>query len=184
MKQSAYFEKFNLIFLFKNNFVFLIKKNFRIVVVDFYERNRVSLFVRISKMILPLLISFTIGTFIYQGLGPDGSIFNALYPYINRPLTDPSKLGVFTPDMISPKEIWIEIGRFARYCIMPMIIIYIALTIIIPGAWLLDDAGICFYEKSLKSREISDIDSVSRFFLSLISGLKTLNIKIKKMKEK
>ncbi|MHA1339984.1 MAG: hypothetical protein ACTSRZ_18980 [Promethearchaeota archaeon] len=41
----------------------------------------------------------------------------------------------------------------------------------IPGAWLLDDAGICFYEKSLKSREISDIDSVSRFFLSLISGL-------------
>lgn len=147
------------------------RKDYRVVIIDMEERSYVSAFLRIKRMLLPILISFTIGTAIYQGLGPDGAIFNALYPLIDRPLTNPENLGIITESMVNPKEVWIEIGKFARYCIVPMIITYLGTTLLFPGAWLLDDAGVCFYQKSLKKRDISDIDSVSKFFLNMISGL-------------
>jgi hypothetical protein len=107
---------------------------------------------RISRLLLPLLISFTIGTAIYQGLGPNGALYELLEPFgiIDHALTNPDALGIITEDMTDVRNLWVEIGSFARYCIVPMIITYIATTVIIPGAWLLDDAGVCFYQKALK----------------------------------
>lgn len=147
------------------------RKDYRVIIIDMEEKSYVSAFLRIKRMLLPILISFTIGTAIYQGLGPNGALFNALYPLIDRPLTNPENLGIITENMVNPKEVWIEIGKFARYCVIPMIITYLATTILFPGAWILDDAGVCFYQKSMKKRDISDIDSISKFFLNMISGL-------------
>ncbi|MHA1338894.1 MAG: hypothetical protein ACTSRZ_02820 [Promethearchaeota archaeon] len=147
-------------------------KDYQILIIDMEKRKEISTFTQISRMILPLLISLTIGITIYTGLSADGFLYNALSPnYIDHPLTNPNALGVITPDMRSADEIWIEIGRFARYCIQPMIYTYIALVLIIPSSWLLDDAGVCYFEKAKKFRDISDIDSVSKWFLSVISGV-------------
>lgn len=148
------------------------RKEHKIIVVDIPEKNRVAPFTRLGRMLLPILISFTIGTFIYQGLGPNGGIYQMLSPGILKgPLTNPENLGIITENMISANALWVEIGKFARYCILPMIITYIFNALIFPGAWILDDAGICYYERALKTRAVSDIDSVSKFFLNIISGL-------------
>jgi hypothetical protein len=149
------------------------RKDYKVIVVNMDERRYVSMVTRISRLLLPLLISFTIGTAIYQGLGPNGALYELLEPFgiIDHALTNPDALGIITEDMTDVRNLWVEIGSFARYCIVPMIITYIATTVIIPGAWLLDDAGVCFYQKALKFREVSDIDSVSKWILSVISGL-------------
>ena len=158
---------YTLLFMRKNN----KKKDYRIILINMEEKYKMTTFARISRMLLPILISFTVGTFIYQGLGVDGAIYQALAPnLIDRPLTNPNNLGIITPGMTNATDLWIEIGKFARYCIMPMIITYVFTTLIIPGAWLLDDVGVCFYEKALLTRAVSDIDSISKFFLNSISG--------------
>ncbi|MHA1820230.1 MAG: hypothetical protein ACTSU2_09205 [Promethearchaeota archaeon] len=158
--------------MFKLLFEKTKRKRYDVMVINMRERNTVSIVARINRMILPLLIAFTVGVFVYQGLAEDGAIFKALYPtIIDRPLTNPNALGVINADVFNPKVLWIEIGKFARYGVMPMLITYILEVFFIPGAWLLDDAGVCFYQEALHSREVSDVDSVSKFFLNLISGL-------------
>ena len=166
------------IYIKSQKFLFKLKKKkkeYKIIVINMKERNKVSIFTRLKRMLLPLLISFTIGTFIYQGLGIDGGIYNLIGPsgtnFINKPLTNPNALGVITEEMVHANEIWIELGRFAQYCIVPMIIMFFFTAIIIPSAWILDDSGICFYQRAIMYRQISDIDSVSKFFLNVISGL-------------
>ncbi|MHA1819746.1 MAG: hypothetical protein ACTSU2_06350 [Promethearchaeota archaeon] len=150
----------------------LSKRDYKIIVIDIVEKKKISKAAIIGRVFLPLLISLTIGITIYQGLGPDGFLIKALYPrFIDHPLTNPDTLGILTPDMKSSNDLWIEIGRFARYCFQPMIYTYIAITLIIPSAWLLDDAGVCYYERALEYREISDVDSISKWTLSFISGL-------------
>ncbi|MBD3351533.1 MAG: hypothetical protein GF364_08605 [Candidatus Lokiarchaeota archaeon] len=149
-------------------------KDYELIVVNIENRKRISRWARLNRLLLPLLISLTFGIFIYQGLGPDGFLFNLFGPPINlidHPLTNPSTLGILTSDMVNANSLWIEMGRFARYCIQPMLIVYVIISFLIPGAWLLDDVGVCFYQKAVKYRAVSDIDSVSKWTLSLISGL-------------
>ncbi|MCP4763192.1 MAG: hypothetical protein GY870_15575 [archaeon] len=139
------------------------------------ENQRVSPNNKIKRALLPLVISMTFGIFIYQGLGPNGILFALFGPntvnWIDHPLTHPGTLGVMTAAMSSPNELYFEIGYFARYCISPMIITFILLSLLIPGAWLLDDAGVCFYEKPLADRMVSDVERVSKWTLSKTTGL-------------
>lgn len=158
---------------FYKPFVKSDRKDYRIVVIDMKEKDEVSSVTRISRMLLPFLISITIGITIYQGLGEDGFIYNALSSagMADLPLTNPTVLGIMTDQMTSADDIWVEIGKFARYCILPMIVTYGFTAILIPGSWLLDDTGVCYYQQALKYREISDVDSISKWTLSLVSGL-------------
>ncbi|MBD3350938.1 MAG: hypothetical protein GF364_05575 [Candidatus Lokiarchaeota archaeon] len=155
-----------------NIFVKRKMKDYKVIIVNMENKDKVSSVTRLSRLLLPLLISLTIGITIYQGLGETGSIYTAFQgTLIDHPLTNPSVLGVITKDMTTVNDVWIEIGKFARYCVLPMIITYLFISIIIPGSWLLDDAGVCYYEKALQYREISDVDSISKWMLGFVSGL-------------
>lgn len=156
---------------FYNYFMKTGKKDYRVIIINMVEKDKVSSVKRISRILLPLLISLTIGITIYQGLGEDGWLYNALSRFIDHPLTNPSVLGILTEEMTNANDLWVEIGKFARYCVLPMIITYALISLFIPSSWLLDDAGVCYYQQALKYREISDVDSISKWSLGFISGL-------------
>lgn len=148
------------------------RKDYKIIIVEIPREKPVSPVKRLTRMLLPMLIAITVGISIYQGLGPDGGLYKALSPnFIDHPLTNPGALGIIDASASSASELWVEMGKFARYCVQPMIITYLGIVFIIPGSWLLDESGVCYYEKALATRDISDIDSISKWALNIISGL-------------
>jgi hypothetical protein len=146
------------------------KKDYRVLIINMIKKEKVSAITRVSRILLPLLISLTFGIIIYQGLGEDGWLYHALSGIIDHPLTNPNALGILTEDMTNANDLWVEIGKFARYCVLPMIIIYALISLFIPSSWLLDDAGVCYYQQALKYREISAVDSISLWSMNFLSG--------------
>ncbi|MHA1339188.1 MAG: hypothetical protein ACTSRZ_03895 [Promethearchaeota archaeon] len=149
------------------------KKDYKVIVINFEEKIKINPFTRLSRLMLPLLMSITIGLSIYQQLSATGSLYSLLESagILNYPLTNPDVLGIWTENMTSPNDIWVEMGKFALYCVLPIIITYLLITVIVPPSWLLDDAGVLYYEKAKKYRELSDVDSIGKWMLSFISGI-------------
>jgi hypothetical protein len=143
------------------------ERDHEVLVMHIEDRRKVHESSYYLRSILPLLMSLTIGMYIYNGLSGNG----AIYAFLNRiftnlaPLTHPENLGVWTIGITTIDLFWLEIGNYARYMIFGMLIGYLLTVIIIAPAWLLDDSGVVFYNHNNRFREITDIDSVSGWIL-------------------
>jgi hypothetical protein len=146
--------------------------DYDVVVTQMDNRNNMHKVNLIKRMLLPLTIAFTIGVGIYLGLGEGGILTQLIRIFIKGfpAQTNSSVLGIYTPGT-PVDDIWAEMGKFARYCVFPMLISYIFAVIIIPGGWLLDDAGVAYLIKEKKYRGINDIEPVSSWLLNIISGV-------------
>ncbi len=66
---------------------------------------------------------------------------------------------------------WVEMGKYARYMVLGLLLSFIPSSILIAPAWLLDDAGIVYYVRWNAYRGVNDIDSVSSWFLNFLEGV-------------
>ncbi len=147
------------------------KLDYKIIVTQMDVRYDVSIFTYIKRAILPIFIAFTIGISIYTGLSSSGWLTGLISNF--KPnfvgLTNPKSLGIVRQD-VPFDRIWVEMGNFAGYCILPMLVTYFLTAVLIPSGWVLDDAGITYYVKYKKYRGINDVESVSTWLLGVISG--------------
>jgi hypothetical protein len=145
--------------------------DYKVIVTQMDNRRDVSMTTYITRALLPIMIGLTIGITVYTGMGEDGFITSMIRLTSSNFVaqTNPDNLGIIQEN-VPFDRIWVEMGKFALYCILPMIITFFATAALIPSSWLLDDAGVSFYIKHRKERGINDVESISSWLLSIIGG--------------
>jgi hypothetical protein len=148
-------------------------KEYKVLIMHMDERKKVERNTYLNRSLLPLLMGLTIGIGIYNGFAEGGAILNFIRVFQpdSPALTNPNNLGIWHIGEASIDEIWVEMGKYARYMVLGMFIAFIITSIIIAPAWLLDDAGVVYYVRCKNIRSINDIDSVSEWFLNFITGV-------------
>jgi hypothetical protein len=116
------------------------------------HRYQLSTMIRLKRVVLPLLLSISIGFYSYNTLAP-------LLGY-------PQGFDIFG----GQKFFQFMIG-YNLLCLLPMILTFIAFSFFISGNYLLDDAGISYYLESKKYRRPGDIEPISVWSQSLIKGI-------------
>ena len=147
------------------------KKEYQIIVTQMDNRKDVSILTYINRALLPVLMSFTIGITIYQGLAEGGLLTSLIQTFDPSFIakTHPENLGIIQPK-VAFEHIWVEMGKFATFCVLPMIVTFFFTSMLIPSSWLLDDAGVAYYIRNLKQRSINDVESISSWLLKIVGG--------------
>jgi len=137
---------------------FKISRNYTtdIIVLDMEERKEIGTLIQLKRVVLPLLLSIATGFYIYNVLTPILGI--------------PQEFSVF-----GGTEFFQFMNGYMLYCILPMILAFIAFSFFISGNFLLDDAGIVYFKQSKKYRQPADIEPISLWAQSLIKGIAGLS---------
>ena len=141
-------------FIMLRNLFFKFSKNYKhaIFVEDLQGRSRLSTTIRLKRVILPMLLSISIGFFTYNTLAP-------ILGY---------KQGF---DAFGGQEFFSFMIGYNLLCILPMILTFIAFSFFISGNYMLDDAGIAYYLESKKHRRPGDVEPISIWSQSIIKGI-------------
>jgi len=123
------------------------RKNYKVVVLKMNYAKGCSSVTILSRSLMPILISLTVGLWIYQAFSSE--LF----------LTSEGALNMSF------------IGDFETYAGIAFILIYIGLMFIIPGGWLLDDCGVVYFDEPVKDHHPGDISKISSWLLNWLKGL-------------
>nr|MDO8115072.1 hypothetical protein [Candidatus Sigynarchaeota archaeon] len=133
------------------NFVFSKLKgdkfDYRLLVLDMSHGKRYSVSSLVSRSLFPMLVSLTVGFYMFQMFGTH-SVASA------------------TGEISLP---WL--GEFEIIAGTSFIVTYIVLLFLIPGAWLLDDAGIVYFNQAKDYLASGDISKISDWLLSMLKGV-------------
>jgi len=141
-------------FIALRSFFFKFSKNYKyaIFVEDLQHRNQLSTTIRLKRVLLPLLLSISIGFYSY----------NSLSPLLGYPQTF---------DVFGAQQFFQFMIGYNLLCILPMVLTFIIFSFFISGNYLLDDAGVAYYLESKNHRRPGDIEPISIWAQSIIKGV-------------
>jgi len=150
--------RFAMIFIKLRNLFFKISKsyNHEILVIDMKMRREIGIVTQIKRIILPLLLSITVGFYVYNTFAPALGYSQGF-------------------DQFGSTEFFSFIIGYMALCLLPMILSYILFAFFISGNLLLDDAGIVYFKESKKYRQPGDIEPISIWAQSLVKGIAGLS---------
>jgi hypothetical protein len=146
--QFAYF------FIRLRNAFFKIRKAYehKIIVIDMESRQELTTTTKLTRVILPLLLSIAIAFYAYNNLAP-------LFGY-------PTNF-----DQFGGTQFFNFMIGYIIFGIIPMIVTFLVFSFFISGNFLLDDAGVVYYAKPLRARKPSDIEPISVWAQSIVKGI-------------
>ncbi len=130
--------------------------NNEIIVLDMKGREDLGTINRIKRVLLPLLLSITVGFYTY----------NTLAPLLEYPQS-------FTN--FGSNDFFGFIIGYNVCCMLPMVLSFLMFSFLFSGNFLLDDAGIAYYLESKKHRKPGDIEPISIWALSFVKGMAGLS---------
>lgn len=137
---------------------FKISKSYEhdILILDMGNRKDINNLIKIKRVILPMLLSITVGFLVYNYAAP-------LYGYAQN----------FT--QFGSTQFFSFIAGYSLFCTFPMILSFSIFSFFIAGNYLLDDAGVVYYRESNKHRSPGDIEPISIWAQSMIKGFAGLS---------
>ncbi|TET59027.1 MAG: hypothetical protein E3J52_06945 [Promethearchaeota archaeon] len=150
--------QFAYIFVKLRNFFFKISKGYKndILVLDMRGKNEIGLVNQLKRLILPLLLSISVGFYAYD-------VLTSLFGY---PVTF---------DVFGSTEFFGFMMGYMLCCVLPMILSFVLFSFFISGNYLLDDAGIVYYRENKKYRQPGDIEPISIWAQSIVKGIAGLS---------
>ncbi|MFW9942907.1 MAG: hypothetical protein ACFFFT_17865 [Candidatus Thorarchaeota archaeon] len=150
--------QFAYIFIKLRDLFFKISKGYRneIIVLDMGERKDTGLVIQLKRLILPLLLSISVGFYAYDVL--------------SQTLGYPKTFETF-----GGTDFFNFMMGYMLCCVLPMILSFVLFSFFISGNFLLDDAGIVYYREHKKYRQPADIEPVSIWAQSIVKGIAGLS---------
>jgi hypothetical protein len=111
---------------------------------------------QIKRVILPLLLSITVGFFIYNTFAPTLGFAQGF-------------------EQFGGTEFFSFMIGYMQLCLLPMILSFLLFSFFISGNFLLDDAGIVYFKESKKYRVPGDIEPISIWAQSMVKGVAGLS---------
>ncbi len=150
--------QFAYIFVKLRDLFFKISKGYKndIIVLDMKGRKDIGIIIQLKRLILPLLLSISVGFYSYDTL-------TTLLGY-------PQTFGVF-----GGTEFFSFMMGYMLCCVLPMILSFVIFSFFISGNYLLDDAGVVYYRENKKYRQPGDIEPLSIWSQSIVKGIAGLS---------
>ena len=150
--------QFAYIFVKLRHLFFKISKSFKndIIVLDMGDKEGIGLVNKLKRLILPLLLSISVGFYAYD-------ILTSFFGY-------PVTFGVF-----GSTDFFGFMMGYMLCCVLPMILSFVLFSFFISGNYLLDDAGIAYYRENKKYRQPGDIEPISIWAQSIVKGIAGLS---------
>ena len=150
--------QFAYIFVKLRDLFFKISRGYKneIVVLDMGERKEIGLVIQLKRLVLPLMLSISVGFYSYDALTPI--------------LGYPKEFEVF-----GGTDFFNFMMGYMLCCVLPMILSFVLFSFFIAGNFLLDDAGIVYYREHRKYRQPADIEPVSIWAQSIVKGIAGLS---------
>src|SRR5271157_4008 len=128
--------------------IFKRKRDFRIIVLAMPYARKHSFAAIFMRSLFPVLIALTVGLWLFTSRVSPG-------------LSPMTASGI---DMT-----WMS--QFQLYGSSIFVLIYFLLVFIIPGGWLLDDAGVVYFDEPKSQLQPGDISKVSNWLTTLLKGV-------------
>jgi len=150
--------QFAFLFIKLRNLFFKMSRgyNHEIIVVDMKDRKEINIVTRIKRVILPLLLSITVGFYIYNTFAPIMGFSQGF-------------------EQFGSTEFFSFMIGYMQMCLLPIILSYLLFSFFISGGYLCDDAGIVYYKESKKYRLPGDIEPISIWSQSMVKGVAGLS---------
>ncbi|MFW9821895.1 MAG: hypothetical protein ACFFE4_03125 [Candidatus Thorarchaeota archaeon] len=150
--------QFAFIFINLRRLFFKISRgyNHEILVTDMGERKEINIIAQMKRIILPLLLSITVGFWIYNTFSPILGVSQSF-------------------ETFGSVEFFSFIIGYVQLCLLPMILSFLIFSFFISGNFLLDDAGIVYFKESKKYRVPGDIEPISIWAQSMVKGVAGLS---------
>ncbi|MFX1280057.1 MAG: hypothetical protein ACFFA3_11610 [Promethearchaeota archaeon] len=150
--------QFAYVFIKLRDLFFKISRGYKndILVLDMGEKKEMGLIIQLKRLILPLLLSISVGFYSYD----------ALTEFLGYP-TDFEVFG--------GTDFFNFMMGYMLCCVLPMILSFVLFSFFIAGNFLLDDAGIVYYREHKKYRQPADIEPVSIWAQSIVKGIAGLS---------
>ena len=151
---NGFAPSFAFIFIKLRKFFFKFSRGYqhKILVEDLEDKQQLTTIVKLKKVILPLLLSISIGFYVY----------NSLSPILGFPQGF---------DAFNSSDFFKFINGYSLLCLLPMILTFILFSFLFSGNFLLDDAGLIYVKISKKVRSPTDIEPISIWAQSFIKGI-------------
>ncbi|MFX0083869.1 MAG: hypothetical protein ACFE94_19125 [Candidatus Hodarchaeota archaeon] len=146
------------VFVKLRDLFFKISRGYKneIIVLNMGERKDIGLVIQLKRLILPLLLSISVGFYCYDALTP-------IFGY-------PKSFGAF-----GGTEFFNFTMGYILYCVLPMILSFLLFSFFISGNFLLDDAGVVYYREHTKYRQPAYIEPISIWGQSIVKGIAELS---------
>ncbi|MFX1323268.1 MAG: hypothetical protein ACFFAQ_16665 [Promethearchaeota archaeon] len=150
--------QFAYVFVKLRDLFFKISKGYKndIIILDMKGRKEIGIIIQLKRLILPLLLSISVGFYSYDTL-------TTLLGY-------PQTFGVF-----GSTEFFSFMMGYMLCCVLPMILSFVIFSFFISGNYLLDDAGVVYYRENKKYRQPGDIEPLSIWSQSIVKGIAGLS---------
>ncbi|MFX1377112.1 MAG: hypothetical protein ACFFA0_15000 [Promethearchaeota archaeon] len=150
--------QFAYIFIKLRDIFFKISRGYKneIFVLDMKDRKDIGIVIQLKRLILPLLLSISVGFYSYDVL--------------TRTLEYPKSFELF-----GSTEFFKFLMGYMLCCVLPMILSFVLFSFFISGNFLLDDAGVVYYREHKKYRQPADIEPVSIWAQSIVKGIAGLS---------
>ena len=150
--------QFAYVFVKLRDLFFKISKGYKndIIVLDMKGRKEIGIIIQLKRLILPLLLSISVGFYSYDTL-------TTLLGY-------PQTFGVF-----GSTEFFSFMMGYMLCCVLPMILSFVFFSFFVSGNYLLDDAGVVYYRENKKYRQPGDIEPLSIWSQSIVKGIAGLS---------
>ena len=120
------------------------------------ERKEINIITQIKRIILPLLLSITVGFFIYNSFAPPLGFSQGF-------------------EQFGSVEFFSFMIGYMQLCLLPMVLSFLLFSFFISGTILCDDAGIVYFKESKKQRIPGDIEPISVWAQSMVKGFAGLS---------
>ena len=150
--------RFAFFFVRLRELFFKISKSYEhdIFILDMGNRKEISNLIKIKRIVLPTMLSITVGFLVYGYAAP-------LYGYATN----------FT--VFGSTQFFSFMAGYSLFCTFPLILSFSLFSFLIAGNYLLDDAGVAYYRESNKHRSPGDIEPISIWAQSMIKGFAGLS---------
>ncbi|MFX0037404.1 MAG: hypothetical protein ACFE9I_17415, partial [Candidatus Hermodarchaeota archaeon] len=150
--------RFAYLFIKLRALFFKISKGYKneIIVLDMGDRKDIGLIIQLKRLVLPLLLSISVGFYAYEWLA-------SLLGY-------PREF-----DFVGSTEFFGFMMGYMLCCVLPMILSFVIFAFFISGNYLLDDAGVVYYRENTKYRQPGDIEPISIWAQSIVKGIAGLS---------
>jgi hypothetical protein len=125
------------------------KIDYRVLVLDYGGRQRRSVGSYLSRAIFPISLAITVGLFVF-GRFTSGSVIKNFSGSSNV-------------------QEWVL--SFEIYCSLPIILTFALAAILVPGGWLLDDAGVVYFTENMVYRQTGEVGRISDWLLKYLKAI-------------
>ena len=123
--------------------------DYRVIVLDYGERQKRAPASYFTRSLFPILLAITVGVTLFNSFKTVGTLTG------------------FT----GGRQMQEWIFQFELLCALPIILTFMASSLIVPSSWLLDDAGVVYFIENLQYREPGDVSKVSDWFLNYFKAI-------------